>query len=220
MSDISATKIILIAHRDASVRDRFAAALADARHQYVTANSGADAVAAVPRASLAIIDLTLHDDPPAWVRQLRAASTTALPVLVFAGTVRSATNSRSLWPVAVAGYINEYASTAQILPALAPHLFPASFDRRLSPRLVVSVPVSYRSGATIAGAVTLNISRGGMAIRTLTPLEAGADVSVKFRLPPSSTDIERSGYVVWADRRVGMGIQFTEELSDFGSTLQ
>lgn len=212
MSDISATKIILIAHRDASVRDRFAAALSDARHQYVTANSGADAVAAVNRASLALIDLALHEDPPSWVRQLRAASTTQLPVLVFAGSVRSAADSRRLWPVAVAGYINEHASTAQILPALAPHLFPASFDRRLSPRLVVSVPVSYRSGATIAGAVTLNISRGGMAIRTLTPLDAGAEISVKFRLPPSSTDIERSGYIVWADRRVGMGVQFAEEL--------
>lgn len=220
MSDISATKIILIAHRDASVRDRFAAALADARHQYVTANTGADAVAAVSRASLAIIDLALHEDPAAWVRQLRAASSSALPVLVFAGTVRSATDSRSLMPVAVAGYINEHAATAQILPALAPHLFPASFDRRLSPRLVVSVPVSYRSGATIAGAVTLNISRGGVAIRTLTPLEPGADITVKFRLPPGSVDIERSGYVVWADRRVGMGVQFAEELSDFGSPLQ
>jgi CheY-like chemotaxis protein len=212
MSEFAATKIILIAHRDASVRDRFAAALADARHQYVTANSGADAVAAVNRASLAIIDVSLHEDPAAWVRQLRAASTMTLPVLVFAGTVRSATDSRSLWPVAVAGYINEHASTAQILPALAPHLFPANFDRRLSPRLVVSVPVSYRSGATIAGAFTLNVSRGGLAIRTLTPLEAGAAISVKFRLPPGTTDIERSGHVVWADRRVGMGIQFTEEL--------
>ncbi len=211
---MSATKIILIAHRDASVRDRFAAALADARHQYVTANSGADAAALVNQASLAIIDLTLHDDPAEWVRQLRAASTATLPVLVFAGTVRSAMDARRLWPVAVAGYINEHASTAQILPALAPHLFPASFDRRLSPRLVVSVPVSYRSGATIAGAVTLNISRGGMAIRTLTPLEPGAEIQVKFRMPPAPSDIERSGYVVWADRRVGMGVQFTEELAD------
>lgn len=219
MSDNSATKIILIAHRDASVRDRFAAALADARHQYVTANSGADAVANVHRASLALIDLSLHDEPAAWVRELRAASTSALPVLVFAGTVRSAADSRELWPVAVAGYINEHAATAQILPALAPHLFPASFDRRLSPRVVVSVPVSYHSKSVIATAVTLNISRGGMAIRTLTPLEAGAEISVKFRLPPAPADLERSGYVVWADRRVGMGIQFTEELESTGDPI-
>ena len=84
---------------------------------------------------------------------------------------------------------------------------------------MVSVPVSYRSGATIAGAVTLNISRGGMAIRTLTPLDAGAEISVKFRLPPSSTDIERAGHVVWADRRVGMGVQFTEELDLSGDPV-
>ena len=212
MSEKSATKIILITHRDAAVRDRFAAALADARHQYVTANTASDAVAAAPRASLAIIDLGLHADPAAWVRQLRAAARGPLPVLVFAGTVRSAADSRALLPTAIAGYINEHAATGQILPALAPHLFPASFDRRLAPRMVLSVPVSYRSGTAIAGAVTLNISRGGLAIRTLTPLEPGAEVSVKFRLPPSSSDIERTGYVVWADRRVGMGIQFAEEL--------
>ena len=212
MSEKSATKIIVITHRDTSVCDRFVAALADARHQYVTANAAADAVAAAAHASLAIIDLGLHADPPAWVRQLRAAAQTPLPILVFAGTVRSAADSRALLAAAIAGYINEHAATAQILPALAPHLFPASFDRRLAPRLVLSVPVSYRSGTAIAGAVTLNISRGGLAIRTLTPLEPGAEVLVKFRLPPSSTDIERTGYVVWADSRVGMGIQFIDEL--------
>jgi len=212
MSEKSATKIILITHRDPSVCDRFAAALADARHQYVTANTAADAIAAASHASLAIIDLGLHADPVAWVTHLRTAAQTPLPILVFAGTVRSAADSRALLPAAIAGYINEHAATAQILPALAPHLFPASFDRRLAPRQVLSVPVSYRSGAAIAGAVTLNISRGGLAIRTLTPLEPGAEVHVKFRLPPSSSDIERTGYVVWADRRVGMGIQFAEEL--------
>jgi hypothetical protein len=212
MSDNSATKIILITHRDLSVCDRFAAALADARHQYVIAKTASSAVDAATRASLAIIDLGLHADPAAWVRDLRAAAQAPLPVLVFAGTVRSAADSRALLAAAIAGYINEHAATAHILPALAPHLFPASFDRRLAPRLVLSVPVSYRSGQVIAGAVTLNISRGGMAIRTLTPLEPGADVRVKFRLPPSTTDIDRAGYVVWADRRVGMGIQFADEL--------
>lgn len=212
MSDQSATKIILITHRDAGVCDRFAAALADARHQYVTANSASDAVAAAAHASLALIDLGLHADPATWVRDLRAAAQAPLPVLVFAGTVRSAADSRALLPTTIAGYINEHAATAQILPALAPHLFPASFDRRLAPRMVLSVPVSYRSGTVIAGAVTLNISRGGLAVRTLTPLEPGVAVRVKFKLPPSPEDIERDGYVVWADRRVGMGIQFIDEL--------
>jgi CheY-like chemotaxis protein len=218
MTTKSANKLILLAHRDGAVRDRFAAALADARHQYVTAATSEEALTAAegrnPPVSLALLDHGLHPDPVTWIRQIRMASRTALPVLVFAGTVPTAGDSRALLAAAVAGYINEHAATAQILPALAPHLFPASFDRRLAPRTVLSVPVSYRSGATIAGAVTLNISRGGLAVRTLSPLEPGAPISVKFRLPPAPVDVERNGHVVWADRRVGMGIQFDTELDE------
>jgi uncharacterized protein (TIGR02266 family) len=216
MATKSATKLILLAHSDGAVRERFAAALADARHEYVTAVTATAAIAAVEHrdtpVSLAIIDLRLHADPPAWVRHLRAAAGTALPILVFAGTVRTATNLRALIPSAIGGYVSEHASTAQILPALAPHLFPASFNRRLAQRTVLSVPVTYRSDTTIAGAVTLDISRGGMAIRTLSPLDNGTAVSVKFRLPPASEEVERTGRVVWSDQRVGMGIQFDVEL--------
>lgn len=214
----SATKFILLAHRESDVRDRFAAALADARHQYVMAASAEEAMTAAARRdpviSLALLDLGLDGDPVSLVRRLRAAAHTALPVLVFAGTVDSAAASRALIPAAISGYINEHAATAQILPALAPHLFPASFDRRLAPRTVLSVPVSYRSGTTIAGAVTLNISRGGLAVRTLSPLEPGAAIVVRFRLPPATEEIERAGHVVWADQRVGMGVQFEVELEE------
>lgn len=216
MAAKSATKLILLAHRDRAVRDRFAAALTDARHDYVTATTGDEAVVAAarrdPGVALALIDLRLHPDPPAWVRQLRTAAQTALPILVFAGTVRNAADTRALLSSAIGGYLNEHAATAQILPALAPHLFPASFNRRLAPRTILSVPVTYRSDTTLAGAVTLDISRGGMAVRTLSPLEVGTVISVRFKLPPSSLDIERTGHVVWADQRVGMGIQFDVEL--------
>lgn len=206
-------KIILIAHGDSDVRDRFAAALADARHGYVTAETADAAVTAARDGtrpiSLALVDLGLHEDPVSWARTLRGGgSGHPRPVLAFAGTVRSAADARALLAVPIAGYINEHATTAQILPALAPHLFPASFDRRLTPRLTLGVPVSYRAGQTIATAVTLNLGRGGMAIRTLSPLTPGTVVELKFRLPASAADLEARGRVVWADRKVGMGVQF------------
>lgn len=206
-------KIILIAHGDSGVRDRFAAALADARHTSVTAATPEAAVTAVQDGtrpiSLALVDLGLHADPIPWARTLRGSgSGRSRPVLVFAGTVRSSADARALLAVPIAGYVNEYAATAQILPALAPHLFPASFDRRLTPRLALGVPVSYRAGQTIATAVTLNLGRGGLAIRTLSPLPPGTIVELKFRLPASAADLEARGRVVWADRKVGMGIQF------------
>ncbi len=202
-------KIILIAHRDATVRDRFAAALADARHTFVTAASAEAANEAVKNSvqpiSLAVLDIGLADDGLTWIRGLRGDLT--WPVLVFAGTVRSVADTRALLAIPVAGYINEHAPATQILPALAPYLFPASFDRRLSLRVPLGVPVSYRAGQTIATAVTLNLGRGGLAVRTLNPLSPGLLVELKFRLPGKS-EIEVRGRVVWSDRKAGMGVQF------------
>jgi len=206
-------KNILIAHRDPHVRDRFAAALADARHSSVTAATSTGAAEAAHDAahpiSLAVVDIGLGDEGLEWIRALRGTQT--WPVLAFAGTVRSVADARALMTVPVAGYINEHAPPAQILPALAPYLFPANFDRRLSPRVPLGLPMSYRSGQTIATAVTLNVGRGGLGVRTLSPLGAGVLVELKLRLP-GKADLEARGRVVWADRKVGMGIQF-ERLS-------
>src|SRR5687767_8958272 len=91
-------KIILIAHRDATVRDRFSAALADARHTFVTASTAETANEAVLNSvqpiSLAVLDIGLTDDALAWIRELRGDLT--WPVLVFAGTVRSVADTRAL----------------------------------------------------------------------------------------------------------------------------
>lgn len=210
-----AAKVLLVAHRDGDVRDRFVAALADARHKAATASSEADALAAArqrPPISLALIDLRLCSDATQFVRRLREVSQPALPVLAFARSLRDAGQARDLTAVGIAGYVNDFAATASILPALAPHLFPASFDRRLAPRMAMSVPVSYQSGGVTAGALTLNISRGGVAIRTLSPLAAGATLELRFRLPAWPAEVERRGHVVWSDGRVGMGIQFDAEI--------
>jgi len=205
-------KTILIAHRQAAVRDRFAAALADARHTYVTADNEraaceAAASSAMP-VSLALVDLGLSADPVAFVKGLRHSAGRALPVVVFAGTVGSADQVRSLLALNVGGYVNEHAATLQILPSLAPHLFPDNFNRRASARVALGVPLSYRAGQTIAGALTLNIGKGGIAIRTLTPLPAGSHIEVKFRLPGGTAEIAATARVAWSDRKAGMGVQF------------
>src|SRR5207344_334747 len=71
-------KTILIAHHEQAVRDRYAAALADARHAFVTAGTATDALAAAAETSapisLALLDLGLTDDPAAFVRSLRHAA--------------------------------------------------------------------------------------------------------------------------------------------------
>jgi len=209
---MSLSKTILIAHRSTSVRDRIAAALADARHNYVTADNAEHAMAAVSDpehpVSLALLDLGLADDPAGLVADLRRHAARTMPVVVFAGTLRSAADVPALLATGVAGYFNENATTAQILPALAPHLFPDSFDRRGGARVALGIPVSYRAGQTIAGALTANVGKGGIGIRTMSPLAAGTAVQLKFRLPTGTTDVEAIGRVAWSNRQVGMGIQF------------
>jgi len=205
-------KTILVAHRFTTIRERFAAALADARHAYVMAESGEAALSAAADiskpVSLALVDLGLAADGVTFVRALRESSGRPIPVVIFSGTVASAAQVAQLSAINVAGYVNEHAATTQILPALAPHLFPDSYNRRASPRIALGVPVSYRAGQTIAGAVTLDVGKGGLAIRTMNPFPPGTTIQVKFRLPGGQADIDAVGRVAWSDRKVGMGVQF------------
>ena len=78
---------------------------------------------------------------------------------------------------------------------------------------MLGIPVAYRFGNTIAAALTLNLSKGGVAIRTMSPLQQHAKVRVRFRLPGSRLDIEAESRVAWSDRRVGMGLQFEKVAS-------
>ena len=204
-------KTVLIAHRSAPVRDRFAVALADARHEFImaeTEETACDAVADPSNAvHLAVADLTLASDGIAFVRTLRQSPETPRPVMVFSGTVRSAADVPALVALNVS-FVNEHAATAQILPALAPHLFPDSFNRRVSARVAIGVPVSYRCGRTIAGALTLDVGKGGVAIRTMSPIAKGEMIKVRFRLPGTTAEIDAQGRVAWSDRHLGMGVQF------------
>ena len=102
-------------------------------------------------------------------------------MLIFSGTIANADEVRELAALGVAGYVNEYSAVQHILPSLAPHLFPDNFNRRGSPRVVLGIPIQYRFGNTIAAALTLNLSHGGIAIRTTSPLDSGAKIKVRFR---------------------------------------
>lgn len=207
------TKTVVIADDTAFVRDRFAAALAEAGHRAIAVATVPELLACLAREGdgidLIVVDLQLP--PPrgvGLVRLVRARGPSRAPILVFSGTLSGADEVRQLAALGVAGYVNEYTSAHHILPCLAPHLFPDRFDRRLSPRVALVVPVSWRLGNAIASAVTLNVGKGGVGIRTMTPLEAGTRVRVRFRLPGAARDIEADARVRWADRNLGMGLQF------------
>jgi uncharacterized protein (TIGR02266 family) len=207
------TKTVLIADDTAFVRDRFRTAVENAGHKAITVKSAAELLARVhadlSSIDLIVVDLRLPHAPGVdLIRSIRKLDEGRLPVLIFSGTIASAEEVRELAALGVAGYVNEYSAVQHILPSLAPHLFPDNFNRRSSPRVVLGIPIQYRFGNTIAAALTLNLSHGGMAIRTTSPLEGGVKVKVRFRMPGSKRDIDAEGRVAWSDRRVGMGIQF------------
>jgi uncharacterized protein (TIGR02266 family) len=210
---VTTTKTIIVADDTAFVRERFATALLSAGHTAYTVKSAAELLARVraetDRIDLIVLDLRLpHAGGVELVRSIRRMDDGRIPILVFSGTIANADEVRDLASLGVSGYVNEYSAVQHILPSLAPHLYPDNFNRRSSPRVVLGIPVNYRFGNTIAAALTLNISKGGLAIRTMSPLAGGSKARARFRLPGSKRDIEAESRVAWSDRRLGMGLQF------------
>ncbi len=204
-------RTVLLATGDGGIRDRFAGPLHDASHRTLEATR---ASALLDRLGgeeapidLLLLDLRLGDDGAALFRRVRARAA-RLPIVVFSGSVDSAAEVRALAPLGVAGYVNEHCDAQEVLPSLAPHLFPDNFNRRSGPRVVLAIPVSYRVNQTVATAVTLNIGAGGLAVRTMNPLRPPDKVHTRFRLPGSALDVEAQCRVAWSDPRVGMGLQF------------
>src|SRR4026207_795239 len=182
------TKAVVIADDPAFVRDRFRAAIENAGHNAIVVKDAADLLACIradlPRIDLVVLDLWLAPEPGGGpVRGICQIDEGRLPLLIFSGTIAKADEVRELASLGVAGYINEYSAVQHILPSLAPHLLPDSFNRRGSPRVVLGIPIAYRFGNTIATALTLNLSRGGIAIRTTSPLEPGPAARGPLRPP-------------------------------------
>ena len=208
-------KTVLVASDTASVRERFKAALGAAGHRAMVAKSVAEVLGRV-RADLAELDLIVLDLRLArtsgveLVKSIRKIDGRRLPILVFSGSVSTAEEVRELGGLGVSGYLNEYGAVEHILPSIAPHLFPDNINRRGGPRVVMGLAVSYRMGVTTAAALSLNLSRGGIAIRTSSPHPSDTVLSVRFRLPGSRSDINAATVVAWSSGKAGMGLRFTE----------
>lgn len=211
---ISLRKTVLVAVDTPFVRDRFKAALDAAGHRAVVVKSVAQLLAQVhadlSELDLIVLDLRMpHASGVGLVRRIRKLDQGRLPILVFSGSVTSAEEVRELAGLGVGGYLNEYSAVEHILPSIAPHLFPDSFNRRGGPRVVMGIPVSYRAAGTIAAALSLNLSRGGIAIRTSNPLPSDTALRLRFALPGSRRELEAEAVVCWSDEKAGMGLRFT-----------
>lgn len=209
-----AVKTVVIADDTAFVRDRFRSALEGAGHRALTVRTGQELLATLrdpaQRVDLVVLDLRLpHSRGIDLVRSVRHAVPDGPPIVVFSGTIANTDEVKGLAAFGVAGFVNEYTGVGHIMPALAPHLFPEHYNRRSSPRVVIGVPMTYRVGNAISTSLTLNVSHGGVAVRTTNPLDVASVVRVRFRIPGTKKDIDAEARVAWSDRRVGMGFQFT-----------
>ena len=137
------------------------------------------------------------------VKRIRKLDGGRLPILVFSGSVGSVDEVRELAALGVAGYLNEYSAVEHILPSIAPHLFPETFHRREHPRVVMGIPVSYRIGKTITAALAMDLSCGGMAIRTNQPAGArhGAQGEVRAARIEAAARSRRRGVLEPAEGR-------------------
>jgi uncharacterized protein (TIGR02266 family) len=214
-SSSSTRKTVVVASATPFVRDRFKAALDAAGHRAMIVKSVAQLLANV-RADfddlhLIVLDLRLAPTSGVdLVQKIRKLDNGRLPILVFSGSVQSVDEVRQLAALGVSGYINEYSAVEHILPSIAPHLFPGTFHKREHPRVVMGIPVSYRIGKTITAALAMDVSGGGMGIRTSKPPVRGTVVRLKFALPGSKRELEAEAVVCWSVEKAGIGLQFTK----------
>ena len=210
---LAPAKTIIVAVLDAQTRERFTVALQQAGHHAVEVRTQSDLLARVRLpagiADLVVLDLRLGESGVGTARTLRSQEP-RLSIVVLSGSVGNAAEVRELAQLGIDSYVNEHCAERYILPSLAPRLFPDSFNRRTSVRVTLDLPVAFRFADTIATAPTLNVSKGGLGVRTMTPLNIGTKVHVRFRLPGSQRDIDAGSRVAWSDHRSGMGIQFEE----------
>lgn len=222
IAQLTAAKSILVADDTAFVRDRFKTVIDSAGHHATAVGTAVEALArlrAGARFDLVVLDLQLpHSHGLELLRALHEAQPET-PIVVFSGTIASAADVRALAALGVAGYINEYTSAQNILPALAPHLFPDFYQRRTSPRVALGIPVAYRFGNTIATATMVNISNGGLGIRTTNVLESGTTIKLRFNLPGARGEVEADAVITWSHKGVGMGAQFTQLAGEGQATV-
>ena len=75
----------------------------------------------------------------------------------------------------------------------------------------LDVPVSLkRLGQKAAEGNLVNLSQGGMQIRTDATIDATTALHISFELPGSQSDVKAQAEVVWNDQRGNLGVRFVK----------
>jgi hypothetical protein len=88
-------------------------------------------------------------------------------------------------------------------------------------RTGVQLPVSVKcNGRKNMDAILINLSQGGMQIRTDDPLESPKSLQVSFDLPGARTALKAKAEIAWQDKRGNLGIRFVKLAKQQHRTLQ
>ena len=78
-------------------------------------------------------------------------------------------------------------------------------------RTGLEVPVSLRcKGRKAMDAYLVNVSQGGMQIRTQDRIESAKALQVSFELPGARTGVKAKAEIAWQDKRGNLGIRFVK----------
>jgi FixJ family two-component response regulator len=96
------------------------------------------------------------------------------------------------------------------------------FDGRLRyHRSDVEVPVALKcKGQKSQHAVLVNLSQGGMQIRTGSFVDAAEALQVSFALPGSKSGVRAQAEIVWQDQQGNLGVRFRKVAAPQQKTLQ
>lgn len=88
-------------------------------------------------------------------------------------------------------------------------------ERRANPRATTKIEITFKESGAFFKAYMLNVSRGGLFIKTDSPLVLETSVLLLLKLPSENETLEIDGRVVWVNPKSrknsfpkGMGIQF------------
>jgi hypothetical protein len=88
-------------------------------------------------------------------------------------------------------------------------------------RTGLEVPVSLSCrGRKAMDAYLVNVSQGGMQIRTQDPVESAKALQVSFELPGARTGLKAKAEIAWQDKRGNLGIRFVKLAKQQQRTLQ
>jgi type IV pilus assembly protein PilZ len=87
-------------------------------------------------------------------------------------------------------------------------------EKRTSPRIATNVEIVFREAGSFIKSYMLNVSNGGIFIKTDHPLPLDSVLALRIQLPDDKEKMDITGRVVLTNSKgkafpLGMGIQFT-----------